>query len=116
MKWVKASERLPEYDSEEGQPLFVNYKNTPYRADYKNRKFVFTWGLIPGAINYRELNDNEKLDLEQLEWLDESPIKEDGEDELWEVVSKIIHSTHRMEDALGKLNCQFHITRKTPNQ
>lgn len=44
------------------------------------------------------------------------PIKEDGEDELWKVVLKIIHSTHRMEDALGKLNCQFHITRKTPNQ
>lgn len=51
-----------------------------------------------------------------IEIKDESPIKEESQDELWKVVSKIIHSTHRMEDALGKLNCQFHITRKTPNQ
>lgn len=97
MRWIKASERLPE------DKMFVHVK------------------VIGGQIGSARIYDgqwywNNTLrimnDLNNIEWLDESPLPLNDEDELWEDAIKISLSYETFKEAIPDLKKQFSLTRK----
>lgn len=110
MKWVKASERLPEVNIRKLIKAYGHFLTIGFLSTYHPDKFVSE-------------ETHSTIDIADIEWLDESP-KEDGEDErrwtdkdmeiLWHLLYKAEYED--FGEALKHMEFMKGFTKKTPNQ
>lgn len=109
MKWINASERLPEVDghskcSKKLHLKFYGEADTGYYYAQRHRTDkAFFSGQKHGILYI--------IYFDQIEWLDETPVPVKSED-LWDDVVTIVAGSWSREKIIADLKSKYSITRK----